>query len=64
MGLASPSHPESQPASCLLWVKKMWGEESAEWEDVKTWNEGRLVALLAKYETILEYAATVAGEGS
>jgi glutathione S-transferase len=36
-----------------LWMKKVWGEESAEWKDVKTWNEGRLIALvdaLSKYE--------------
>ena len=43
-------------ASFLLWIKKIWGEESAEWKDVKTWHGGRLAALvdaLAKYETIL-----------
>ena len=43
-------------ASFLLWMKKIWGEESMEWKDVKTWHGGRLVALvdaLAKYETIL-----------
>lgn len=35
-----------QYAAHALWMKKIWGEQSAEWSDVKTWNEGRLVALL------------------
>lgn len=43
-------------AAYALWIKKIWGEESAEWNDVKAWNEGRLAAFmdsLSKYETVV-----------
>ena len=28
-------------AGYVLWMKNIWGDESAEWKDIKTWNEGR-----------------------
>ncbi|RDB16096.1 Glutathione S-transferase-like protein ustS [Hypsizygus marmoreus] len=43
-------------ASFTIWLKKIWGEDSPEWKDIKTWNEGRWDAFLKeleKYETIL-----------
>jgi glutathione S-transferase len=43
-------------ASIALWPKRLFGEDSAEWQDMLTWNEGRLGVLaesLAKYETIV-----------
>lgn len=39
--------------SFVTWLKKIYGEESVEWKDIKSWNEGRLIALvdaLSKYE--------------
>jgi len=43
-------------ASFILWMKLIWGEQSAEWKDVATWNEGRWVKYLdsvQKYQTIV-----------
>jgi glutathione S-transferase len=43
-------------ASFAFWPKRVWGEDSAEWQDMLTWHEGRFGVLaesLAKYETIL-----------
>ncbi|RDB26472.1 Glutathione S-transferase-like protein ustS [Hypsizygus marmoreus] len=43
-------------ASFTLWLKKILGEDSPEWKDIKTWNEGRWDAFLKeleKYETIV-----------
>jgi glutathione S-transferase len=42
-------------AGYILWMKKLWREESTEWTEVKGWHGGRWEALLAgleKYETI------------
>ena len=39
--------------SFATWSKKIYGEESTEWKDIQSWNEGRLIALmdaLSKYE--------------
>ncbi|KAF9464055.1 hypothetical protein BDZ94DRAFT_1257439 [Collybia nuda] len=43
-------------AGYVLWMKKVWGEDSAEWTEVKGWHMGRwseLLTNLEKYETIL-----------
>jgi glutathione S-transferase len=43
-------------ASYLLWVKKVCGEDGPEWNDVKTWNDGRWIKFLgglAKYEKVV-----------
>lgn len=43
-------------AGYILWSKKIWGVESPEWEDIKSWHEGRwdaLVKLFEKYETVV-----------
>jgi glutathione S-transferase len=43
-------------AACATWPKRIWGENSAEWKDMKTWSEGRLGTLVdafAKYETMM-----------
>lgn len=43
-------------ASYIMWIRKLWGEDSAEWTEVKGWHMGRWAALLMsleKYETNL-----------
>lgn len=39
----------------LIYFKYAWGEDSEEWKDVASWNEGRwenLLRALGKYQTI------------
>ncbi|KAF8798616.1 hypothetical protein BYT27DRAFT_7177613 [Phlegmacium glaucopus] len=39
----------------LIWFKIVWGEDSEEWKDIASWNEGRwdnLLRALGKYQTI------------
>lgn len=43
-------------AAFASWPKRIWGEDSVQWQDMKTWGEGRLGALVdsfAKYESSL-----------
>lgn len=43
-------------AGYVIWIRKIWGEDSVEWAEVKGWHSGRWAALLKnleKYETIL-----------
>jgi len=40
----------------LMWYKLIFGEDSPEWTDILTWNEGRwaaYVGALKPYETVL-----------
>ncbi|KAG7091609.1 hypothetical protein E1B28_010628 [Marasmius oreades] len=42
--------------SVLRWIREIWGEDSSEWRDVSSWNEGRwgnLVKDLEEYTTVL-----------
>ncbi|KAG2012962.1 hypothetical protein CC2G_009908 [Coprinopsis cinerea AmutBmut pab1-1] len=34
----------------LLWIKLVWGEESAEWKRVSGWNNGKWATMLKKLE--------------
>ncbi|RDB29448.1 Glutathione S-transferase-like protein ustS [Hypsizygus marmoreus] len=39
----------------LMWLRRIFGEDSPEWNDIKTWNEGRWAAFvdgIRKYEAI------------
>ncbi|EAU86390.2 hypothetical protein CC1G_05384 [Coprinopsis cinerea okayama7 len=39
----------------LAWIRNVWGEDSAEWNEMKGWHDGRwlrLVDQLRKYETV------------
>jgi glutathione S-transferase len=43
-------------ASFASWPKRLYGEDSVEWQDMRTWSEGRLGALVdsfARYETMM-----------
>jgi len=42
-------------SSYLIWFKIVWGEDSEEWKDVASWNEGRWGNLLRAFG---EYQAT------
>ena len=38
----------------LMWFKIIWGEDSVEWKDLESWDEGRWAALhrsMEKYES-------------
>ncbi|RDB26481.1 Glutathione S-transferase-like protein ustS [Hypsizygus marmoreus] len=51
-----PSFADFTVAAVLVWLKKIWGEDSPEWQDIMAWNEGRWGTLLKeveKYETIV-----------
>lgn len=53
---AQPGFADFQVAAFLVWLRTIWGEDSVEWKDIKTWNEGRWLAYvdaLKKYQTIL-----------
>lgn len=42
-------------AGYIIWIKRIWGEDSAEWAEIKGWHLGRWAALLKsleKYETV------------
>ena len=41
-----PGFADLVVASFVLWMKNIWGDGSVEWEDIKTWNEGRWVKYL------------------
>ncbi|TEB27773.1 hypothetical protein FA13DRAFT_1666819 [Coprinellus micaceus] len=32
----------------LIWILKVWGEESREWKDVKQWNDGRWATIVQR----------------
>jgi glutathione S-transferase len=42
-------------ASRLMWMKRVFGEDSQLWKDVSTWNEGRWDRILSteRYETVV-----------
>lgn len=43
-------------ASCLIWPRRIFGEDSGEWQSILSWHEGRWAGLmggLQKYESIL-----------
>ncbi|KAI0632208.1 hypothetical protein C8Q77DRAFT_1059646 [Trametes polyzona] len=49
-------------ASFLIWIRVIYGENSKEWADIKTWDDGRWAKFLegfAKYETVDEGEAAV-----
>jgi len=44
-------------ASYLIWIKKVFGEESREWKDIKSWSNGRWERFdqrFAKYQVVEE----------
>ena len=43
-------------AAWLIWLRVVWGEESAQWKDIASWQGGRwgkLTANLKQYETVV-----------
>lgn len=51
----TPCFSDFAIAGMILWMKKVWGEDSEEWTDISTWNDGRWAAFLegiSRYETI------------
>ena len=43
-------------ASCLIWLRIIWGEGSPQWKDISSWNDGRwagIVDSMKKYETVV-----------
>ncbi|KIM41198.1 hypothetical protein M413DRAFT_445896 [Hebeloma cylindrosporum] len=52
----TPSWGDIVIASYFLWMRIVWGEDSQQWKDVSTWNNGRwagIVEALKKYETVV-----------
>ncbi|KAJ2915897.1 hypothetical protein MD484_g4523, partial [Candolleomyces efflorescens] len=41
-----PSYVDLILAAYVMWMKKVWGEESEEWKAVKSWNGGKWESLL------------------
>lgn len=41
-----PSYADLILAAYVMWMKKVWGEESEEWKRVSSWNGGRWESLL------------------
>lgn len=50
------SWPDLNIAAWLIWLKIVWGDESVEWKDIASWENGRwkiLLDQLKEYQTIL-----------
>jgi len=43
-----------QLAGYLIWVRSLWGEDSEEWREILTWNNGRWKALFEKLKPFEE----------
>ncbi|KAJ2929145.1 hypothetical protein H1R20_g7945, partial [Candolleomyces eurysporus] len=50
-----PSYPDLILAGYVMWMKKVWGEDSEEWKEASSWN-GR------KWERLLDGCRTFEGE--
>ena len=49
----TPSWGDIVVASYLIWLRVVWGEDSQQWKDISSWNDGRWAAIikaLKKYE--------------
>jgi len=49
----TPSSGDIDVASCLNWLRVIWGDDSQEWKDISSWNNGRWAAIIEamkKYE--------------
>ena len=49
----TPSSGDIDVASCLNWLRVIWGDDSQQWKDISSWNNGRWAAIveaLKKYE--------------
>jgi glutathione S-transferase len=46
MGGPEPSYCDLILAGYVIWMKKVWGEESDEWKEASSWNGGRWERLL------------------
>jgi glutathione S-transferase len=52
----TPSWGDIVIVSYLVWMKIVWGEDSQQWKDISSWNNGRwagLVEALQDYETVV-----------
>ena len=50
---ATPSWGDITVASFLKWTREVWGDDSKQWKDISSWNNGRWAAIveaLKKYE--------------
>jgi len=51
----TPSFADFVVGARLMWIRQIFGEDSPEWTDMKTWNDGRWAAYaegLKPYETV------------
>jgi len=52
----TPSWADIVVASCLVWMRIVWGEDSQQWKEISSWNNGRwsgIVEAFKKYETVI-----------
>ncbi|EEB91464.1 hypothetical protein MPER_10169 [Moniliophthora perniciosa FA553] len=56
MGSTKPTYPDFAMAAMMIWCRKLWGENSEQWSDIASWNDGRwgrLLEELKAYETVV-----------
>lgn len=46
----APTYPDCVMAAFLVWMKRLFGRDSPEWQSIESWDEGRWARLMRAFE--------------